>query len=145
MKLLKTYKQLFEKEYNVYSALLNNDVEFLKNYISKNNNNTIGNLLCSAASNGKEPVIKVLIENGADVNFIDGNGWTPLLYAAYNDNINSVLILLGEKNINPYYIERSGKMFFDYLDDKDKSIIKEKFPEIYKKILIFKKANEFNL
>ena len=41
-----------------------------------------------------------LLKKGADINFMDQNGWTPLLYATYGNRTNSVRILL-EKGANP--------------------------------------------
>ena len=40
--------------------------------------------------------VKVLVENGADVNAQDHFGWTSLYYAIYHENMSMVKILVNE-------------------------------------------------
>ena len=40
--------------------------------------------------------VKVLVENGADVNAQDHFGWTSLYYAIYHENMSMVKILANE-------------------------------------------------
>jgi ankyrin repeat protein len=41
----------------------------------------------TAAHSGNLPLVKILIEAGADVNASDELGWTPLMKAAYNPDL----------------------------------------------------------
>jgi len=47
-----------------------------------------GTLLLMAAHKGDLPLVKSLIELGADVNITDDKGWTPLMKAAHNPELN---------------------------------------------------------
>jgi ankyrin repeat protein len=50
--------------------------------------------LNTAANNGHIDVMKLLLENGADVTVANQNGWTPLNSAAGNGHFNVVMLLL---------------------------------------------------
>ena len=149
MKILKTYNQLFENKEITYNdllnAILNNDVDFFKDNINLLKKFNIDDMLNIAASNCKEDIIKFLINIGADVNYTDRVKWTPLLYAAFNECFECVFALLDVKNINLFHTDIDGKTFMDYLDDKNKLMIKEKYPKIYNKWIIEKQAKKFNI
>jgi ankyrin repeat protein len=50
--------------------------------------------LHSACLMGREEVVKVLLIHGCDSLIIDENGWTPLLYALWKENVYCVLEIL---------------------------------------------------
>src|SRR5690606_15826071 len=50
--------------------------------------------LMAAAAYAPPAAVKVLIDAGAEVNAQDEEGWTPLMRAAYDDDIEKVQILL---------------------------------------------------
>ena len=47
-----------------------------------------------AAENGHEAVVKLLLEEGAELETKSNNGWTPLFYAAENGHKAVVKLLL---------------------------------------------------
>jgi ankyrin repeat protein len=52
---------------------------------------------------GKFNALKEIIENNADVDNMDSNGWSPLHHAAYNGDRESAEILINSKaNVNSY-------------------------------------------
>ena len=56
--------------------------------------------LHEAANHGKDNVVKALIDNGADVNITDHDGWTPLMFAAEQGHLRTVQALLGTPGID---------------------------------------------
>ena len=50
-----------------------------------------------SAENGNAEIVKVLIENGADLNSCDFYGWTPLMKAVYGGHIDCVQVLVENK------------------------------------------------
>jgi hypothetical protein len=50
--------------------------------------------LISASSSGNVEKIKNLLAEGANVNESDSNGWTPLMYAVWKNNINAAKYLI---------------------------------------------------
>jgi ankyrin repeat protein len=64
----------------------NATVYFLKEYLKENDVNSLDiekqSLLISATKNGDYNAVKFLAENGADLNFQDNDGYTPLHHAA---------------------------------------------------------------
>lgn len=82
------------------SAVANNDVNGVK-FFSKagraliNQKNFGGaTALHVAAREGNTEIAKTLIENGADVNVVDNEGWTPLMRASLAGNKDIVALLL---------------------------------------------------
>ena len=82
------------------SATANNDVDGVK-FFSKagalviNQRNKGGaTSLHIACREGNFEIVKTLIDNGANVNIIDNEGWTPLMRASLNGNGEIVEILL---------------------------------------------------
>jgi len=50
-----------------------------------------------SAENGHAEIVKILIDNGADLNSCDFYGWTPLMKAVYGGHVETVQALV-EKN-----------------------------------------------
>jgi len=81
------------------TAVVNDDIEGVKFYSKGNarsiNKKNIGGAtaLHIAARNNNSGVVKILLENGAKVNVIDNEGWTPIMRAASvgGDDIMNVL------------------------------------------------------
>jgi len=88
--------------------------EFLaKNVSNINYNSSNGTALAAAAVKGNTALVKVLLENKANPNLADGQGMTPLLYAAQFDNKEIVALLLhykADKNM----ADNEGKKPMDY-------------------------------
>lgn len=86
----------------LYKAVVNNDTTVIKDLVSKGANvNFIKeqgwvkvNLLITAVNKKNIEAVKVLLQNGADVNWEDGFNTTALLYAASNGNIPIIQHLL---------------------------------------------------
>ena len=83
------------------TAVNNNDIEGVK-FFSKAGANTINKKniggatalhLAARKKNGVD-YINILIKNGANVNLIDNSGWTPLMRAAINGNLQNMMTLL---------------------------------------------------
>lgn len=82
------------------SATANNDIDGVK-FFSKagpsiiNQRNKGGaTSLHIACREGNVEIAKILIENGANVNLVDNEGWSPLMRASLNGNENLVDLLL---------------------------------------------------
>ena len=53
-----------------------------------------GPALCAASHEGEMDKVKTLLNDGADINFKDADGWTPLIHAAWKGRTETVLFLL---------------------------------------------------
>eukprot|EP01117_Protostelium_nocturnum_P000500 TRINITY_DN1056_c1_g1_i6.p1 TRINITY_DN1056_c1_g1~~TRINITY_DN1056_c1_g1_i6.p1 ORF type:complete len:187 (+),score=63.02 TRINITY_DN1056_c1_g1_i6:120-680(+) len=72
------------------------------------NNNGFTPLLY-ASSNGKEEVVKILLNNPkVDPNLANNDGWTPLIYASYNGEEEVVKILLNNPKVDPNLANNNG-------------------------------------
>ena len=56
--------------------------------------------LILAAANGKDDIVKELINNGADVNITDNNGRTPQMWALQGGHQTTAQILLNSTRIS---------------------------------------------
>jgi len=54
----------------------------------------IDQLIIPAARQGENEVIRELIKRGADINFRDEKGYTPLIIACYNNRLETARLLL---------------------------------------------------
>ena len=65
--------------------------------------NAVSTPLIHAIDLNKKDMIKVLKNNGADINYCDSSGWTPITYAIEKNNKDMVSYLIdygAEKNSN---------------------------------------------
>ena len=100
--------------------------------------------LHEASINYRPRTIKLLISHNVRLDEIDLEGNTPLILAAKKEHISSMklLIIAGAK----WEISNNKHEFFiDFLSEKIKNIIIEKYQEQYKKYLIKIKSNDFNI
>ena len=80
-----------------------NSAKIMGNIISNANKTTINrlvngkNALIIAAGNSYIDTVKVLLENGADINSADNDGWTSLMYAANNGDVDLAKVLIENK------------------------------------------------
>lgn len=85
---------------SLMNATINGDVQSVKFFAKSGafevNQKNIGGAtaLHIAARNGNAEIAKILIENGADVNLFDKEGWTPLMRSALSRNPELIKILL---------------------------------------------------
>ena len=79
-------------------ATLANDSEQVKSLLQNGTDpNLIHNTntaLTYAARDGFTEIAKLLIANGADINWIDGEGVTPLILASFKNNLEITVLLL---------------------------------------------------
>ena len=67
--------------------------------------------------------VKVLVENGADVNAQDTSGWTSLHYVIYHKNMSMVKILVNEDtNLELRSFEFGTPLIMPYLMENTKSL-----------------------
>ena len=58
-------------------------------------NNHSHSSLLDAAANGDTATVLSCIEEGANINFANEKGWTPLVMAAFNQQMETVRVLVG--------------------------------------------------
>jgi len=83
---------------SLIGATLANDVErvesLLQNGINPNVIYNTNTALTYAARDGFTEIAKLLVANGADINWIDGEGVTPLILASFKNNLEITVLLL---------------------------------------------------
>ena len=102
---------------NIIDAVENNDIEYLKNNLGKFDPNQIGaygfSLLHRTAYFGYLEMIELLIDNGANVDILDEDHFTPLhsIIEGNEDNWFDTIELLIKKgaNVNSYMYWRDRK------------------------------------
>ncbi len=99
---------------NLMSAVLSNDIEGVKFYSKAgkelvNQQNSGGATALHLACREKNlPIAKILIENGADVNIADNEGWTPIMRASLAGDP-AIISLLLEKNAEAISLNSIGE------------------------------------
>ncbi|XP_065834043.1 fibronectin type 3 and ankyrin repeat domains protein 1-like [Oscarella lobularis] len=84
---------------DLHKAVLNWDMETVKKVVSAGNvpidvpDKYGSSALMSVAQKGYKSVAKLLLENGADVNYTSGSGKTSLMIACYHGHLNVVQLL----------------------------------------------------
>ncbi|KAL6696333.1 hypothetical protein J3F84DRAFT_394781 [Trichoderma pleuroticola] len=68
-----------------------------------------GNLLSWAAENGYNAVVQVLLAQGADLNYKDNDGLTPLFWAVKNSREGFIQLLLAQNGVNPDCEDTRGR------------------------------------
>ena len=93
---------------------------------------------------GRYMDIRELINNGVNVNCQDGNGYTPLIWAADKGNMIAMIDLI---NTDADWTIKSnfGNDFIDSLNHIHKEMIINKFPEKYQEYITKKDAEKYNL
>lgn len=89
--------------------------------MSKYINDEIKPPLCLAVHWNYIDIIKLLLENNADINIKDGLGNTPLIDTIINGNYDTTMILL-EYKANPYIKEKNGQNAIMLLRKQHKQI-----------------------
>jgi len=118
-------------------------VKYLYSLIKNKNfkttdHNDMTNPLIYACSNGKYEIVKILIENGANINYISKNNTTPIMYAAQHNHYDIVIYLLSLDAIyetrEPLSKQLLQRHINDYADIKIQTICNEinKIRSIYK-------------
>jgi ankyrin repeat protein len=72
-------------------------------------------------------VVKLLIRSGANLNIRGDGGLTALIGASLHNRIEVVKILL-ENFADECILDNEGWSFYDYLNDRNKEIIRELYP-----------------
>ena len=76
-------------------------------------------LMFAAEYNSNPEILRVLIENGADINAICGNGQTPLMLAVGGNPNPEILRILIEKGADVNITDKNGKKALYYAELKD--------------------------
>lgn len=163
MKHLKTFESI-DIQFDLEKAVHQNNVDLTIKALSNGANPNIKDkfdlyLLSLAVFNNNIDIVKELIKAGSNLNVQNKSGFTPLIDAArdrgirnkvrkgwekniYEENILEELIKAGA-NWNIKNVE--GEDFFDFLIDYFREPIIDKYPKQYKKYLIKKNAEKYNL
>jgi len=119
----------------------------LRDYYSIPNNLDIPLLM--AAYNMDGDVIFEFLDKGADINFQDSDGMTPLMYIAHECNYNGLFDILKrflEYEPDIYLTNKKGQTFYDFIEAKNNTIVfnqklKKYIDEKYPEFLAAKKYN----
>jgi len=113
--------------------------------------------LINASQQLNYSTIKLLIENGADINLVNKNNKNCIFYIVnqntytytkYKNKINNIIDLLISSGINLNNKNKSDVDIFDNIQESNPFILQyiiDNYPEEYKEYLMKKTANKFNL
>ncbi|ODQ45530.1 hypothetical protein PICMEDRAFT_28173, partial [Pichia membranifaciens NRRL Y-2026] len=94
-----------------------NDVTFVLNYVSNMNGKKIpSESLLLASKLGFPDIASLLIAFGADINFKDKNGWTPLMHAVGKGHLEMVKLLLSNQ-VNVAVKDKKDRTALDILKE----------------------------
>jgi len=121
------------------------DLKQVKKYFESGKKIENKDTILKVALDNKQPafttrasMVKILLDNGANIDFVDFD-MSTLTIASKKNDIELVKLLLD------YDVDIPSVDFIDELDDKNKKIIENDYPEIYKKYIMGKKIKGFNL
>lgn len=97
-----------------------------------------------AVYKGRKDMLDILLKNGADINFGNRLGYTPLMIAG-DENDFTILTYLIEKDADWNIECETGEDFMYFTTDEYLDIIIEDYPEKYKEYLSKKDAKKYNL
>lgn len=80
--------------------------------------------LSFAATKNNEPLVRLLLENGAYVNEPENDGWTPLLFAVFREYYN-IALLLFDYGANPFIECAQGYSPFGIASERNQEQILE--------------------
>ena len=143
---------IFNSNENMLSVAARNGYTYIVKYLIKEGidldwvdylNRSVLILLCSTHLNSKsEELVKILIDAGADLNIKDKKNQTALYYAAQNNEMDLVRLLIDtEWSI----VSNLNKTFYDVLYKTNQNYIRKTFPEKYNEYMKKIKTKEFNL
>lgn len=89
----KLFKAIFEHNLEAVKQIIEKDKSQV-NYVRQINESFFIPVLMQAVMNNETEIAKYLIENGADVNKVDGFKMSSLMLAANNQNVELVKLLL---------------------------------------------------
>jgi ankyrin repeat protein len=135
--------EMIDDGYNIDMKL---DFEFNQNFETA---------LSYAAFLKSDNLIKLLIDNGAEINTIDSYNNTPLMKYSFNTKKKKsydILDLLIDNTSDEYLFKENknnNNMFIDFLHYPFNDLVKENHPDVYKKYIRIKEKNKnvkkFNL
>jgi len=133
MKYLKLFKESVGGSEELISAAKSGDVREVERLISSgvdlNIRNNVGwTALIWTSYDGHGEIVKFLIEADADLNIRDNLvSNTALMWASRQNNVEVVKLLL-ENFADESILDNRGWSFYDHLNDRNKEIIKEIYP-----------------
>jgi len=129
------------------SEIEENNIDFVRQWIkdgySINDPSLHMQPIMIAIDYSQEEIAKLLLDNGADLNLQDMEGWTPLMWTIIR-GMDNLLISMIRKEPDLTIEDEEDKDIFDHLRTKAYLII-DNFPDQYKKYIEKKKSKEFNL
>lgn len=86
---------------DMHTAIERNDVAKVRALIERKTNPNLRKdtrasptFLTQAARLGREEIVSLLVQSGADVNGMDGDAMTPLMWASWNGHLKIVMLLI---------------------------------------------------
>jgi len=130
-----------------YNCLYDDNIECIMEYINKGvdvNKKSYDGVVPVHICYDEVEILKILVDAGADLDLRDIDGNTALILAGFFNNMDSVKFLL-DNDANPILQDIDKEIFYDFLTDRNKEIIKEKYPEVYDKIKKKKLIKKFKI
>ncbi|GMM29601.1 Hos4 protein [Martiniozyma asiatica (nom. inval.)] len=105
-------------KHEIYQKVADNNVSFVMSYLGELGRNCPSDLLIVAARNGCDELVSLMIAFGADVNFKDKYGWTPLFHSIGRGH-KAVVKLLLANNANVNQKDKYGRTVMTLLSESD--------------------------